>query len=286
MNVSPLPVWLGALSMLAMAGGCASESEESVELHDERVDLAHVFDGAQPVEATFVLVNGRTGETARYNPTRAAERFLPASTFKIPHSLIALETGVVSDGDFLIGFDSTRIRDGFWTPEWSRDHTLRSAFQNSVYWYYQETARRIGAARMTEYLERFSYGNQSMGGRVDRFWLEGGLRISPDEQVQFIQRMYEGDLGVSDRSLAILKSIMVLEQGPDYTLSGKTGTFDLTPTRELAWLVGYVERAGDVWYFALNMEGEEVWERWGEPTARRTLVTEILAELGVLPESV
>lgn len=281
-----MSVRLGALCMLAMTGGCASESGEPAALHDQRVDLAHVFNGEESVEATFVLVNGRTGENTRYNPTRAEERFLPASTFKIPHSLIALETEVVSDADFVIGFDSTRIRSGFWTPEWSRDHTLRSAFQNSVYWYYQETARRIGKARMTEYLERFSYGNQSMGGGVDRFWLEGGLRISPNEQVQFIQRMYEGDLGVSERSIAIVKSIMVLEQGPEYTLSGKTGTVDLTPTRELAWLVGYVERAGDVWFYALNMEGEEVWERWGEPTARRTLVTEILAELGVLPRSV
>lgn len=173
--------------------------------------------------------------------------------------------------------------DGFWTPEWSRDHTLRSAFQNSVYWYYQETARRIGEARMAGYLERFSYGNQSMDGGIDRFWLEGGLRISPDEQVRFIQRMYEGRLGISDRSIGILKSMMVLEEGPDHTLSGKTGTADITPTRELAWLVGCVERGGDVWYFALNMEGEEVWERWGDPTARRRLVSEILGELGVLP---
>lgn len=138
---------------------------------------------------------------------------------------------------------------------------------------------------MAEYLERFGYGNQSMAGGLDRFWLEGGLRVSPDEQVRFIQRMYEGELEVSERSIEILKSIMVLERGPDYTLSGKTGTADVTPTRELAWLVGYVERGGDVWYFALNMEGEEVWERWGSPTARRALVSEILAELGVLPGS-
>jgi beta-lactamase class D len=76
---------------------------------------------------------------------------------------------------------------------------------------------------------------------------------------------------------------MVLEETPAYRLSGKTGTADLTPTRELAWLVGTVEREGNVWFYALNMEGEEVWERWGQPLVRRQLVVEILRSVGVLP---
>ncbi|MHB8800923.1 MAG: penicillin-binding transpeptidase domain-containing protein [Thermoanaerobaculia bacterium] len=273
----------GLVACLGVAASSGSEGGDPIAPRDRVADLGRFFAGGAPVDATFVLRNGRTGEVIRHDPARAAERLLPASTFKVPHTLIALETGVVSDAEFVIPFDASRKRDGFWSPDWSRDQTLRSAFQSSVYWYYQETARRIGPKRMAEYLKRFGYGNESLAGGVDAFWLEGDLRISADEQVRFLQRMNEGRLGVSGRSLEILRSVMVLDRGPGYTLRGKTGTADVTPTRELAWLVGFVERADETWYFALNLEGEEVWERWGPGAARRKLVSALLRELGALP---
>lgn len=271
------------MGLIACANGEAPNGQFGETVAPE-VDLTEIFEGAQPVEATFVMFEPSAGWTI-HNRQRAMQRFIPASTFKIPNTLIALESGVATDANFAIAFDSIRDRrEGFWTPEWSRDQTLRSAFQNSVYWFYQEVARRVGLERMGEYLSLFSYGNQDMGGGVDRFWLEGDLRISPREQVDFLRNFYEGRLGVSPRSTAILKEVMVLESGPGYVLSGKTGTADVTPTRELAWLVGYLERDGSVFYFALNMEGEEVWERWGQPSARRQLVVSIFRELGVVSE--
>ena len=251
---------------------------------EREVDLSRFFESIDPNDAAFVLLNGETGVVIRHNPARAQQRFIPASTYKIPNSLIALEAGVVSGPDHLIRWDSTASRDsGFWAPVWSQDHTLRSAIRNSVYWYYQALAREIGAERMQRYLRQFGYGNQSIGGGIDRFWLDGDLRISSDEQVRFLRRMYNGDLGVSERSTAIVKNIILLEDTPEYRLSGKTGTADVTPTRELAWLVGYVEREGTPWFFALNIEGEQVWEQWGSPTARLALVRSLLRELGVIP---
>ncbi len=272
-------------AMAAVAGGCGSaQTPGTGSVAGREVDLTHFFAGDEPVEASFVLL-GPGSELTWHNPRRSAERFLPASTFKIPNTLIALETGVATGAQFSIPFDSIRDRrDGFWTPEWSQDQTLRSAFQNSVYWFYQEIARRIGETRMREYLELFDYGNQDMGGGVDRFWLEGALRISPREQVEFIRKFHEGTLGVSARSTEILKDIMILDEQPGYVFSGKTGTAGVTATRELAWLVGFVERGGSVWYYALNLEGEAVWERWGQPVARQQLVVSILRELGVLAE--
>lgn len=248
------------------------------------VDLSRFFEGIDPDDAAFVLLNGETGDVIRHNPKRAQQRFIPASTYKIPNSLIALETGVASGPDHLIRWDSTAPRGpGFWAPVWSKDHTLGSAIDNSVYWYYQTLARDVGTERMQRYLRQFDYGNRSTGGGIDRFWLHGDLRISPDEQVRFLRRMYDGDLGVSERSTAIVKDIILLEETPEYRLSGKTGTADVTPTRELAWLVGYVEREGAPWFFALNMEGERVWEQWGSRAARLSLVRSLLRELAVIP---
>jgi beta-lactamase class D len=136
---------------------------------------------------------------------------------------------------------------------------------------------------MQHYLDQFEYGNKSMAGGLDQFWLHGDLRISPDEQVRFLRRLYSGELGVSGRSTKILKDLLVLEDSGDSRLSGKTGTVGITPGRELAWLVGYVERGKRVFFFALNVEGEEVWERWGQPEDRMELVRSILRELSVLP---
>jgi beta-lactamase class D len=244
---------------------------------ERQVDLSAFFTGVGQEDATFVVLKASSSEILRYNPRRAKQRFIPASTFKLANSLIALETHAASGPDHLIRWDGM-IPPGadFWASSWSKDHTLRSAMQNSVFWYYQTLARQIGADRMQRYLDQFDYGNRNMRGGLDRFWLHGELRISPDEQVWFLKRMYDGNLGLSERSTRIVKDILVLDSTSAYRLSGKTGTASLTQTRELAWLVGYVERQSDTWFFALNVEGEEVWERWGNPTARLALVRQLL----------
>jgi len=253
----------------------------------QEVKLGDLFPGIPEQDATFVLLSGDDGLVTRYNPVRARRRFIPASTYKIPHALIALETGVAPDADFKLPWDEkTRPATGFWTDSWSQDQTLRSALRNSVYWYYQEIARRVGSTRMQFYLDQFDYGNRSMGGGLDQFWLHGDLRISPDEQVEFLRRMYAGELGVSERSTEILKDLLVLEDTEEYRLSGKTGTAGLSPGRALAWLVGYVEVDDRLSFFALNVEGDEVWDRWGLPEERLALVRSILRRLSVIPEPV
>ena len=119
---------------------------------------------------------------------------------------------------------------------------------------------------------------------IDQFWLYGDLKISPNEQVKFLERMYNEELGVSEESTQVVRDILVLEEMHGYRLSGKTGTADVTSTRELAWLVGFVERDSDVWFYALNMEGEQVWEQWGSSSKRIALVRSMLQKLGVLPD--
>ena len=288
----------GPLAALALGGalwGCAprepapppASAEGRVETRSAAVesvvrpDLARYFEG---VEGTFVLYDADAARYVRYNPERARERFLPASTFKIPNSLIALETGVVPDVDRVLAWDSAAApRRDWWPAPWSRSHDMRSAFAHSVVWYYQELARRIGAERMQRHLDRFGYGNRDLSGGIDRFWLSGGLRISPDEQVEFLRRFYEGELGISPRATQAVKEIMVLESTPEYRLSGKTGTAELSEERELGWLVGYVERAGKVYYYALNVEGEDVFEEWSRER-RREVAKRILRDLDVLPD--
>jgi len=261
----------------------AAKAETSLPLENV-VNLADFFPGIDPNDATFVVYHPLSDQIIWHNPVRAKQRFIPASTYKIPNSLIALETGVAKGAEHVIPWDSAvKPTKGFWSHKWSKNHTLRSAIRLSVYWYYQALAREVGVERMQEYLDQFDYGNRDTGGGIDRFWLHGDLRISPNEQVRFLERMYNEKLGLSARSTRIVKEILVLEERVGYRLSGKTGTADVTPTRELAWLVGFVEREGNVWFYALNMEGEQVWEQWGSSSKRIALVHSLLQELEVLP---
>jgi beta-lactamase class D len=245
---------------------------------DSIVDLSSVFAGAAPMDATFLLVRGSTGGRIVHDAERARQRFRPASTFKIANSIIALETGVATGPEFFLRWDSLAAPTT--RSVWARDQTMESAFRNSAYWYYQELARRIGEDRMREWLGMLSYGNQSTGGGIDRFWLAGDLRVSSEEQVLFLRKLVDGELPISPGTRATVIGLMKQRDTTAYRLFGKTGTSEVTPTRENGWIVGWVETASDTLYYALNIEGESVWEDW-PPHRRVELVERILARLGV-----
>jgi beta-lactamase class D len=245
-----------------------------------RPDLSSYFG---EIDGSFVLLEGRSGQVTVHDPARARTRFLPASTYKIPNTLIALETGVASGPDYALSWDSVAApRQGWWPGSWARDQTLRSALPASVVWYYQELARRIGPERMRSYLGQFGYGNQDISGGIDEFWLTGGLRISPLEQVEFLRRFYFAELGVSERSTRIAKELLVLEETPAYRLSGKSGWAGLGEpgVPEIGWLVGYLERGDDVYFFATNIEIKTN----ADAAARLGITKAILRGLGLLEE--
>jgi beta-lactamase class D len=237
-------------------------------------------------EGAFVLYDLKNDRYVRYNEPRCRRRFTPASTFKIPNSLIGLETGVVRNADFLISWNSQR-----YPPEgrpntepfihWWQDHTLRSAIRYSVVWYYIEIARQVGAQRMQKYVTQFRYGNRDTSGGIEQFWRNSSLQISADEQVDFLKRFYTGQLPVSRSSTEIVKDIILLEQTATYRLSGKTGAAPRENGGTLAWFVGYLEREGNVYFFALNMDGASYEAIRDE---RINLTKRILAELGYLPK--
>lgn len=233
------------------------------------------------VQGTFVLLDAQTGRTLRYKPVRARTPYIPASTYKIPNSLIALETGVVSGPEFPLAWDSTAVpRQPWWPAAWGQDHTFGTALPNSVVWYYQELARRIGPVRMQKYLDSFEYGNRKMAGGIDQFWLTGELRISAEEQVDFLRRFYFEKLGVSKRSTEIVKGALVLEQTPKYRLSGKTGWagFGDPSKPQIGWLVGYLEREGDVHFFAINIDIRNS----ADPATRLSITKAVLRHMGFI----
>jgi len=231
----------------------------------------------QGFKGAFVLYDLNSNQYIRYDPERCAERFIPASTFKIMNSLIGLEAGVIPDENYVIKWDGTHYD----IPSWNQDNTLKTAIQNSVVWYYQELARRVGNEKMQYYVDAAHYGNQNISGQIDTFWLEGGLRISADEQVEFLKRLYQGDLPFSPRSINIVKKILVLEKTESYQLSGKTGSVQRVTPHE-GWFVGYLETSGNVYFFATNYESSSS-DGFANGDTAREISLDILQSLGLLP---
>ena len=189
------------------------------------------------------------------------------------NSLIGLEMGVVEDENHVIRWDGTTHA----IAAWNRDHTLATAIENSVVWYYQALARQVGREEMQYYVELANYGNEDISGEIDTFWLEGGLRISPEEQVLFLRRLYEGTLPFSTRSMDIVKGILLVEETETYRLSAKTG-FGVRVEPQIGWWVGYLE-VDDVYFFATNIEDEQPDANF--EGARMEISRSILWELGL-----
>ena len=214
----------------------------------ERDDLRSVFQ-SQGVTGTFALYDAQSDELTAVDAKRAATRYVPASTFKIANSLIALETGVVKDENEVIPYGGK--------PQpfkaWEKDMSMREAITASNAAIYQELARRIGLGRYHHWLNLVHYGNRQTGKSLETFWLDGPLEISAVEQARFVARLALNKLSISDRSQTIVRDILRLEQNDGRTLYGKTGwRFSSTP--QLGWWTGWVEHGGKVTTFSLNID--------------------------------
>jgi beta-lactamase class D len=130
---------------------------------------------------------------------------------------------------------------------------LRDAIKASNVPVYQELARRIGLERMRAGVKKLGYGNTEIGNVVDRFWLDGPLAISAVEQTEFLGRLVEGKLLVSPEAMRAVKEITLLEKTETYELHGKTG-WHMDEKRQIGWWVGWVERDGHAYPFALNLD--------------------------------
>ena len=207
---------------------------------------------------------------------RSGEARLPASTFKIPNSVIALETGVVADPDKdIFKWDGvTRSIEA-----WNKDHTLRSAIAASAVPVYQEIARRIGAERMQKYLDLFEYGNRDIGGGIDQFWLTGNLRIDPVQQVDFVDRLRRGVLPVSKRSQELARDILPVTKVGDATIRAKSGLLGAEQGKpSLGWMVGWAEKGNVQTVFAMNMDCKDP----SQIAARMTVTQQCLADIGAV----
>ncbi len=267
---------------LAFVAACSTGEPDAVRPSEllvvERGDWAEQF-AESGVVGTFALHELGSDQVLVHDSERATMQSLPASTFKILNSLISLETGVVEDVDEVIPWDE--VERGI--DAWNRDHSLRSGIAVSAVWMYQHLAREVGVERMQGGVASAAYGNTNIDGPIDEFWLSGGLRISPLEQLDFLSRLMADDLPFETRHQAAVRDILVQERADDWVWGYKTGTA-LAARPVLGWLVGYTEFNDVRWVFAMNLDlGNVDLDAQIDPQLRQSLSRTILAGAGALP---
>ncbi len=243
---------------------------------DSALILKRIFD-KYGLTGTMLIHDPETNKNHGYTPARWDSGYLPASTFKIPHSLIGMETGMI-DTIYLFKWDGKKRR----LPQWDKDLTLRDAFRVSCVPCYQELARKIGPERMKSFLTKMSYpGMDVRAENIDLFWLEGNSRITPRQQVEFLKRLFEEDLPLKKSVMQAMKEIMVNETTPEYTLSGKTG-WAVRNGNNYGWFVGWIETKGKVYFIATLVEpkNQEMVDDFA--MARKTVTMEVMRFMGII----
>lgn len=230
-------------------------------------------------EGCFLLYNVRTGKYEKEIGKTCSDRIVACSTFKVPLALMAFDSGVLKDEKVTFKWDGTHHKK---VAEWNKDHNAETWMANSVVWYSQKLTPKIGEKKIRKYLADFSYGNQDLSHGISDSWLvspssdESSLKISPYEQVEFLNRMYKGMLPVSSRAVELTKKLIYREISPSgFTFSGKTGSnsYDEDGKQQLGWFISHLKKGDEEYIAVLSFSDKKprAEASFGGPRAREML---------------
>ena len=248
-------------------------SPNNVKIDDS---LKKYFDDNR-VNGCFALMDNGTGKFTIYNLGRYRDSsYVPASTFEIVSSLIGLQTGKIVNDSMIIKWDSVKQR----VEEWNKDLTMYEAFRVSSVPYYQEVARRIGKDTMQFWLDSLSYGSKKITSAIDTFWLNNSLKITPDEQLGLVKRLYFDQLPFFKTYQEVVKRAMLFENNANYRLGYKTGwgMWDDKTRKQIGWIVGWIEENRHPYFFVLNIESQD--PNIDMPVIRMKMLKDILKDQG------
>ncbi|KPM46683.1 penicillin-binding transpeptidase domain-containing protein [Jiulongibacter sediminis] len=241
------------ISELLFSCGDTNQSidhNKSSPTRNESGEIQSFLDSAK-VEGAVLLFSQSKNEFFCNDFDWAETGFLPASTFKIANSIQALENGIVENDSTMFYWDGQPR----YLKSWEEDLTFHQAFQRSCVPCYQEIARETGVERMRQTLEKIGYpGMVFDSSTIDNFWLEGDSRISQFQQIEFLKRLVNKELPVSQKTVDIMSKIMLIDQNEDYDFYGKTGWAQPNDSTNIGWFVGYAVTPKDTLYMATNIQ--------------------------------
>jgi beta-lactamase class D len=250
----------------------ATEKASAPDDFPDQEKLSGLF-SAHGVVGTLVLYDPQRDTTYVHNPDRAHEAFLPASTFKIPNSLILLEEKVVADEKVIIPWDSVER----FSAHWNQDLNLAQAFRYSAFWVYQRLSAQLTLADYSNWLSQIAYGNATPGPEIGNFWLDGDLRINAHQQIEFLRKLEAESLPFTPQTQQLVKDIFSYQKTDAYDWKGKTGWAN-TPDPDIGWFVGWLERGEERYFYALNI----AIQKEQDAKARQEIIRELFDYMGLL----
>lgn len=230
---------------------------------------------------TFAIMDNGTGVFTVYNLLRYRDSsYQPASTFKIVNSLIGLQTGSITNDSMVIPWDGVTRS----IAAWNKDLNMYDAFRVSALPYYQEVARRIGRDTMQSWLDSLHYGagkNDTLfriRGPIDSFWIDNTLKITPDENLGLVKKLYFNELPFFKLYQEKVKNAMLFENNANYRLGYKTGWGFTEKNHSLGWIVGWIEENQHPYFFVLNVESPD--PNYDMIPARMKILKDILKQMG------
>ncbi len=230
-----------------------------------------LFRGAQ---GCAVVYDRNADRYSAYNQEEITRRLPPCSTYKIYSSLNALEMGLISPQSSTLSWDGTQYR----IPSWNADQNLSHAMHESTNWYFTQLDRGAGLDNLARFYQRIGYGNCNVGSDVSAYWNGSALRISPLEQVELLIKLYENAFGFQEANVQTVLDSMRLFSENGAVLYGKTGTGELDGRNIAGWFVGFTEKAGNVYFFAVYLCSDE----GSDGTAAADTARQILKQMNIL----
>ena len=257
------------ITLICLAANCFASQPREIP------GLKSIFDKFN-VDGSILIYNQNDNNYTGYNLERCNIAFCPASTFKIPNTLIALESGITTEYVFKWNGEKRTF------STWEKDMTIREAFKVSAVPVYQEIARQVGVEKMKYYTQLFNYGILEINHEnIDKFWLEGNSAITQYQQIYFFKKLYNLELPIQQESMKLVKNLMQYEVSTNYIISGKTG-WAIRQTENITWFVGYVETTDNVFFFAANVISNENTDIKTFGQVRIELTKEIFKELKII----
>ena len=217
------------------------------------VSLLFFSTNAAAATKCFIIAKNDTIISQEGSDEACATRHSPASTFKIAISLMGFDSGILKDElhpqlPFKEGY-SDFMNIG------KQDQTPTSWIKSSGVWYSQLITKELGLIKFKKYVKKFNYGNQDVSGDktknngLTNSWLSSSLKISPQEQITFLQKLINNKLPVSLKASEITKKLLFSEDLTDgWKLYGKTGAGGLLNEigakhdGQTGWFIGWMQK--------------------------------------------
>lgn len=225
----PMPRSLFTLLLVPFVFAACSTNNVSVDN-----SLQVYFDSAG-VKGSFGLFDNGQGHFTIYNLSRYRDSaFQPAATFDIVQALIALQSGAVKD-----------------------ETSLRQAFQSGDQTTFKDLADKLGKDTLKKWIDSLHYGNRDISGPLDSFWQNNHLKITPDEQLGLLKRLYFDQLPFFNRPQKLVREMMPVESNSNYRLVYKTGYGIKEDGHAIGWVLGWVEENKHPYFFVVNLEAAD-----------------------------